>query len=67
MLMTVKQYAEHTGAGIEAVRQRIRRGRLPAIKLGRDWLIDSSETFKDRRYKDGKVIIQVTHEEDETS
>lgn len=67
MLMTVKQYAEQTGANVEAIRQRIRRGRLPAVKLGRDWLIESSETFTDRRYNPDKVIVEVIKDSAETA
>ena len=67
MLMTVKQYAEANNLKVEAVRQRIHRGRLPAVKLGRDWLIESSATFTDRRYNQDKVRIQIVHDDTATS
>lgn len=62
MLITAKQYAKQEGITPEAVLKRIKRGRIPAVKLGRDWLIDSDVTFKDRRSRKEKIIIEIIHE-----
>jgi len=48
--MTVKQAAGELGISIPRVHQLIQEERLPAEKLGRDWIIESSdlEKVKDR-------------------
>lgn len=62
MLITVKEYAKREKRSEEAIRKRIQRGRLPAVKLGRDWLIDSEVTFKDRRNLKDKITVEIIHE-----
>jgi excisionase family DNA binding protein len=48
--MTVKQAADELGISVPRVHQLIQEERLPAEKLGRDWIIESSdlEKVKDR-------------------
>ncbi len=48
--MTVKQAAGELGISVPRVHQLIQEERLPAEKLGRDWIIESSdlEKVKDR-------------------
>lgn len=47
MLLTTSQAARALGVSTIRVRQFIRTGRLPAVKAGRDWLIDTDalDTF----------------------
>ena len=67
MLMTIKQWSAENNCTPEAALKRIHRGRLPAVKLGRDWLIDSSATFTDRRNRKEKVTIIIDHDPVETA
>jgi excisionase family DNA binding protein len=48
--LTVKQAAGELGVSVPRVHQLIQEERLPAEKLGRDWIIESSdlEKVKDR-------------------
>jgi len=48
--LTVKQAAGELGISIPRVHQLIQEERLPAEKLGRDWIIESNdlEKVKDR-------------------
>jgi excisionase family DNA binding protein len=48
--MTVKQAADELGVSVPRVHQLIQEERLPAEKLGRDWIIESGdlEKVKDR-------------------
>ncbi len=50
----VKDLVEETGMSEETIRSYIRRKLLPAIKLGRDYLIDPKEweEFKNKRRTD---------------
>ena len=41
--LTLKQAAERAGIRPDTLRQAIKAKRLTATKLGRDWLIESSE------------------------
>ena len=55
MLIPLTQYAEEHGIAPVTARQRAQRGAFEsAIKIGRDWLIDSDEPLVDRRIKSGK-------------
>lgn len=49
MLITLKEYAERLGKNPVVVRQKVLRGNLPAIKLGRDWFIESDTPYNDKR------------------
>lgn len=57
MLMTIQEYAEHTGRSIYTIRNNVAMGKFKTAKLieGK-WYIDSSEILKDKRLKDGQYI-----------
>jgi len=40
VLMNTKEAAAHLGLSIPRIKQLIRAGRLPAEKVGRDWVIN---------------------------
>jgi excisionase family DNA binding protein len=42
-MQTIAEMNRRTGIPIPTIRSAIREKRLPAQKLGRDWLIDESE------------------------
>ena len=44
--LTVKQAATKIGVSVPRVHQLIQEGRLPAEKLGRDWIIETSDLEK---------------------
>ncbi len=44
--LTVKQVATKLGVSVPRVHQLIQEGRLPAEKLGRDWIIETSDLEK---------------------
>jgi excisionase family DNA binding protein len=48
--LTVKQAASELGVSVPRIHQLIQEERLPAEKLGRDWIIESGdlEKVKDR-------------------
>lgn len=48
-LLTLRQAAARVGLTDSALRHAIRRGRLPAVKLGRDWLVRPSDLDAYRR------------------
>lgn len=50
-LMTIKQYAEKVGRHRDTVMQKIYRGKLPAMRVGSTWLIDSETPYEDHRTK----------------
>lgn len=55
MLIPLTQYAEEHGIAPVTARQRAQRGAFAsAVKMGRDWMIDSDEPLVDRRVKSGK-------------
>ena len=59
MLISLSQYAAKHGRAASSVRQMALRGSLKtALKIGRDWLIDSEEPYPDRRIKSGQYIGQ---------
>lgn len=45
-MKTLKQAEQLTGIKADNLRQRIHRGTLKAIKLGRDWFIEDKEIKK---------------------
>ena len=53
-LLTAKQAAEILGVHHSRVRVLIREGRLPAQKLGRDWVIMESDLEKVKDRKPGR-------------
>lgn len=50
-LIPIKEYAEQHGVKADTVRQKILRGNLEAIKMGRNWMIDKNTPYKDCRKK----------------
>ena len=55
MLIPLTQYAEEHGIAPVTARQRAHRVAFAsAVKMGRDWMIDSDEPLVDRRVKSGK-------------
>ena len=53
MLIPLKQWAENVGINPATARQKAGRGKLPAVKVGRDWLIEESTPNTDNRIKNG--------------
>lgn len=54
MLITLAEYAQRKGKDPANLRQKIARGKLEAIKMGRDWLIEEDTPLEDGRVKSGK-------------
>jgi len=55
-LLTTAQAAERLGVGPDRVLKLIRAGRLPATKLGRDWLIEEADLERVRDRKVGRPL-----------
>lgn len=51
MLITLKEWAARNGVKHNTARRRALAGSLPAIKVGRDWMIEENAVFTDRRKK----------------
>ena len=62
--LRIRDLVEETGMSEDTIRSYIRRRLLPAIKMGRDYLIDPRdwEEFKRRR----RTIDEEDDDEDET-
>lgn len=57
MLISLAEYAERHGKCQESARKMAQRGGFEtARKIGRNWVIDSKETWPDRRVKNGEYI-----------
>lgn len=54
MLITLKEYARMNNVAAATVRQKILRGNLSATKMGRDWFIEDTQEYIDKRVKTGK-------------
>lgn len=55
MLISLADYARQHGKAPANARQMVKRGSFQTVqKIGRDWLIDSSEEWPDRRVTSGK-------------
>jgi len=56
MLLTTTQAADHLNVSPRRVRALIAAGRLPAVKIGRDWMIepDALERFQAKPRKVGR-------------
>ena len=57
-LLTAKQAAEILGVHHSRVRVLIREGRLPAQKLGREWIIMESDLEKVKDRKPGRPPLK---------
>lgn len=53
MLIPIKQWSERVGINPATARQKAIRGSIPAVKIGRDWLIDADTPNTDKRVKTG--------------
>ena len=51
--LSVREAADRLGVSPAAVRLRIAGGKLPAVKLGRDWRVDEREVLRLARRRDG--------------
>lgn len=59
MLISLPEYAaRHGKAESSARRMAMRGGFKTAQKIGRNWIVDDSEPWPDRRIKSGKYIKQ---------
>lgn len=57
MLIALAEYARKHGRDPATARQRAGRGAFKtAVKIGRDWLIDSEEPWEDARIRTGDYI-----------
>ncbi|GHV51234.1 hypothetical protein FACS1894216_04870 [Synergistales bacterium] len=55
MLISISEYAALHGRSQVSVRQMAQRGGFKtALKIGRNWCIDSEEEYPDARVRDGK-------------
>jgi excisionase family DNA binding protein len=52
-LLTLGQAAAQLGITADTLRAQIRKGRLRATKLGRDWLVEAGEVARYRRFSLG--------------
>ena len=53
-MLSVKQWAERCGKDARNARRLMSEGRLPAVRVGRQWAIDSYTQPPDKRVKSGK-------------
>ena len=53
-LLTTQEAGKILGVGRLRVRQLISEGRLPAIKIGRDWIISKDDLSKVANRKNGR-------------
>lgn len=51
-LVTLPEYAKMHNVTPRAVRGKIARGSIKALKIGRDWVLAADEPYTDRRYKE---------------
>lgn len=57
MLISLAEYAERHGKCQESARKMAQRGGFEtARKIGRNWVIEDSEPWPDRRVKSGEYI-----------
>ena len=54
--ITLKEYAARHGKNPIIQRQKILRGTFPAVKIGRDWMVDEDEPYVDQRIKTGDYV-----------
>ena len=53
-LLTLREAAPRLGITADTLRAQIRRGRLHATKLGRDWIVDAAEVARYERTSLGR-------------
>lgn len=54
MLISLAEYAKKVDRDPATIRQRVLRGSLNAIKIGRNWCIEEDEPFIDHRENKNK-------------
>ena len=47
--ISLAEYAKMQGVTPSAVRRKILRGNLPAVKIGRNWMINKHQVYTDHR------------------
>jgi len=52
--MTLREAAAQLGISADTLRAQIRKGRLDATKLGRDWLVEGAEVARYQRNSLGR-------------
>ena len=64
MILTTPQAAARLGVTVRRVEKFITDGRLPARKVGRDWLIDEKDlsTFAAKERRNGRPPLHNTQE-----
>ena len=50
-MISLAEYAKIHGVDASTVRQKVLRGNLPAVKIGRNWIINKDEPYADNRIK----------------
>ncbi|MGN0558389.1 MAG: hypothetical protein ACI4IS_02945 [Acutalibacteraceae bacterium] len=55
-LISLPEWAKKNGIAPASARQKVLRGYLPAVKIGRNWLIDEDQPNVDNRKKDNKTV-----------
>lgn len=56
-LVSLSEYAEMHGKAPKSVHDMVQRGGLnTAVKIGRNWLVNRSEPYPDRRVKLGSIV-----------
>lgn len=53
-LISIAEYAEIHGVKPDTVRQKILRGNLEAVKIGRNWTIGRNVPYEDNRKRTNK-------------
>ena len=61
-MLSIQEYAERAGISPQAVRKRIRTGRLPARKVGRAWVI-ADDVDAPRPQRPGRKLSAATFDE----
>ncbi len=66
-LLTVNQAAVVLGSGRQRVRQLIDDGQLPAVKIGRDWILREVDVEARRERRDRYEALYTPESEDEVA
>lgn len=56
MLISLAEYAKRQGVDPATVRQKVLRGNLEAMKIGRNWCIEESTPYTDGRITKGLYV-----------
>jgi excisionase family DNA binding protein len=55
-ILTVSAVAEELGYSVQHVRRLIREGTLTAVKIGRDWMIESESVAAFLQHRDNLIL-----------